>query len=46
MGNTWYMMTISYLTAPLACVAICVSGYFIAQRLCPNVLGLLVGVRK
>lgn len=28
MGNTWYMMIISYLTAPLACVAICVSVFF------------------
>ena len=45
MGNTWYMMTISYLTAPLACVAICVSVFLIAQRLCPKVLGVLIGVR-
>lgn len=45
-GNTWYMMTISYLTAPLVCVIICIGVYRFTIRFCPTILGLLIGVRK
>lgn len=46
MGDTWYMMTISYLIAPLACVGICIGVYYLAQRFCPSILSILIGVRK
>ena len=40
------MMTISYLIAPLACVGICIGVYYLAQRFCPSILSILIGVRK
>lgn len=46
MGDTWYMMTISYLIAPLACVGICIGVYYLGQRFCPSILSMLIGVRK
>lgn len=46
MGNTWYVMTFSYLLAPLLCVGICIGIYWMLKKLMPGVLRVIVGERK
>lgn len=46
MGDTWYVMTFNYLSAPLLCVGICIGIYWILQKLMPGVLGVIVGERR
>ena len=46
MGDTWYVMTFSYLSAPLLCVGICIGIYWMLQKLIPEVLGVIVGERR
>lgn len=46
MGDTWYVMTFSYLSAPLLCVGICIGIYWMLQKLMPEVLGVIVGERR
>ena len=46
MGDTWYVMTFSYLSAPLLCVGICIGIYWMLQKLIPEVLGVIVGEKR
>lgn len=46
MGDTWYVMTFSYLSAPLLCVGICIGIYCMLQKLMPGVLGVIIGERR
>lgn len=46
MGNTWYVMTFNYLSAPLLCVGICIGIYWMLQKLMPGVLGVIIGERR
>lgn len=45
-GNTWYVMTLNYLSAPLICVGICIVIYWLMQKLMPGLLGVIVGERR
>lgn len=46
MGDTWYVMTFKYLSAPLLCVGICIGIYWMLQKLMPGVLRVIVGERR
>lgn len=44
--DSWYVLTFNYLMAPLACVGVCVTVYYLLDIYIPKVLGVLVGERK
>lgn len=46
MGDTWYMQTFCYLTAPLACVMVCVGVYWGMRMYMPSVMRVLMGERN
>ena len=46
MGDTWYMQTFCYLTAPLACVIVCVGVYWGMRMYMPSVMRVLMGERN
>lgn len=46
MGDTWYVMTFNYLSAPLICVGICIGIYWMLQKLMPGLLGVIIGERR
>lgn len=46
MGDTWYVMTFNYLSAPLICVGICIGIYWMLQKLMPGVLRVIIGERR
>ena len=45
MGDAWYMQTFCYLTAPLACVMVCVGVYWGMRKYMPSVMRVLMGER-
>ena len=46
MGNAWYMQTFCYLTAPLACVMVCIGVYWGMRMYMPSVMRVLMGERN
>ena len=44
--DSWYMKLFNYCTAPLLCISICLSVYWILKKYFPGILTLLVGERK
>ena len=46
MGDTWYMLTFCYLTAPLACVMACEGVYSGMRMYMPSVMRVLMGERN
>lgn len=46
MGDAWYMQTFCYLTAPLACVMVCVGVYWGMRMYMPSVMRVLMGERN
>lgn len=46
MGNAWYMQTFCYLTAPLACVMVCMGVYWGMRMYMPSVMRVLMGERN
>lgn len=46
MGDTWYVMILNYLSAPLVCVGICIGIYRVMQKLMPGVLRVIIGERR
>ena len=45
-GDSWYIMTFNYLSAPLLCVAICLGQYWMMKKLMFGILGVIVGDKK
>ena len=43
MSDAWYMQTFCYLTAPLACVMVCVGVYWGMRMYMPSVMRVLMG---
>ena len=46
MSDAWYMQTSCYLTAPLACVMVCVGVYWGMRMYMPSVMRVLMGERN
>ena len=46
MGDAWYMQTFCYLTAPLACVIVCIGVYWGMRMYMPSVMRVLMGERN
>lgn len=46
MSDAWYMQTFCYLTAPLACVMVCVGVYWGMRMYMPSVMRVLMGERN
>lgn len=46
MSDAWYMQTFCYLTAPLACVMVCMGVYWGMRMYMPSVMRVLMGERN
>lgn len=46
MSDAWYMQAFCYLTAPLACVMVCVGVYWGMRMYMPSVMRVLMGERN